>query len=166
MGMGNAPTFSSGVLIVDPNVEIPNTQLVTVIDPITGEVTVIEQPVQFGPGKAVGLLEVDGVEVYKLVGAFQDTGSPHNFLGFQINVLENGTVRPVVSTARGTMIADPIVSGGEALEPGEGVFLSVVPGEVTQNPDYFDVVGAVYYRVGFAVSSNKLALAPDHILRL
>ena len=164
--MGNAPTFSSGVIIVDPSVEIPDTQLVTLIDPLTGEIVVLEQPVQFGPGKAVGLLEIDGVETYKLVGAFQDTGSPHNFLGFQINVLDGGNIRPVVTTSRGAMIVDPVVSGGEVLDAGVGVFLSIVPGEVTQNPEYFDYSGAVYYRVGFAVSGNKIALAPDHILRL
>tara|TARA_X000000950_G_scaffold288778_1_gene407325 strand:- start:902 stop:1402 length:501 start_codon:yes stop_codon:yes gene_type:complete len=166
MGLGRAPFFPTGLVVVEEDVLLPTTQLVTIIDPETGETTTIDKPITFGPGKAVGVIEEDGKETFKLVGAWRDTGNPHNFLGFQTNSLDNGTVRPIVITARGSVVKNPVVTGGVPLEPGEDVFLSIFVGEVTQNPAYFDLDGAVYYRIGYAVSANKLAISPDFIVRL
>lgn len=167
MGVGRAPVPpSGGAVIVDTDVVIPTTQLITIIDPETGELITVEKAVVFGKGKAVGLLEIDGVEQYVLVSALLETGKPDNFLGFQRNVLEgSNTVRPIVSTARGSIITDPAVTGGVPLEVGLNVFLSVVSGEVTQDPQYYDLPGAVFIRLGYAVSPNKMALVPDFTVR-
>ena len=168
MAVGRAPTPpSGGVIVVDPEVDLPDTQWVTVINPETGEAELVEVEITFGPGKAVGIVENDeGVEVYRLVGAFQDTGYPGSFLGFQTNTLVGDNTRPVVKTARGTRIQDPVVTGGVALIPGKDVFLSVVPGEVTQEPAHFDVSGSVLLRVGYAINATKIALVPDFRVRL
>lgn len=168
MGVGRAPVPpSGGAVIVDTTVVIPATQLVTVIDAETGELITVEQDVTFEQGKAVGLLEIDGVEQYVLVGALLETGKPDNFLGFQRNVLVGArAVRPIVSTARGSVIVDPVVTGGVPLTTGVNVFLSVVSGEVTQDPQYYDIDGSVFLRLGYAVSPNKMVLVPDFTVRL
>ncbi len=168
MGLGRAPTPpSEGVIVVAPEVELPGTQMVTVINPDTGEAELVEVEITFGPGKAVGIVEnEDGVEVYRLIGAFQDSGFPGSFLGFQINALIDGVTRPIVKTARGSRIEDPLVTDEAPLIPGQDVFLSVVPGEVTQDPQHFDLAGSVMLRVGYAINPTKIALVPDFRLRL
>ena len=168
MGVGRAPTPpSEGVIVVAPEVELPGTQMVTVINPDTGEAELVEVEITFGPGKAVGIVENDeAIEVFRLIGAFQDSGYPGSFLGFQTNALIGDETRPIVKTARGSRIEDPLVTDGVALIPGDDVFLSVVPGEVTQNPDHYDVGGSVLLRVGYAMSTNKIALVPDFRVRL
>lgn len=169
MGVGRAPVPpSGGTVVVNPTeVVLPDTQLVTIINPETGEPELVEVEITFGPGRAVGIVENDeGEEVYRLIGAFQDTGFPASFLGFQTNVLKNNTTHPVVLTARGSRIENPAVTDGVALVAGEDVFLSVVPGEVTQDPKHFDLSGSVLLRVGYAINGTKLALVPDFRVRL
>ena len=168
MGVGRAPIPpSGGIVVVNPNeVVLPDTQLVTVINPETGEPELVEAPVTFGPGRAVGIIEEDGVETYRLVGAFQDTGFPSSFLGFQTNVLQNDETFPIVMTSRGSRIEAPIVTDGAALVAGKDVFLSIVPGEITQDPKHFDLKGSVLLRVGYAISATKIALVPDFRVRL
>jgi hypothetical protein len=168
MGVGRAPTPpSEGVILVDSDVDLPDTQMVTVINPETGEPELVEVAITFGPGKAVGIVEdANGVEVFRLVGAFQDSGYPQSFLGFQTNALVDDTTRPIVKTARGARVEDPLVTDGVALVAGEDVFLSVVPGEVTQDPQYYDMEGSVFLRVGYAMSANKIALVPDFRVEL
>lgn len=168
MAVGRAPApQSEGVIVVAPEVELPGTQMVTVINPDTGEAELVEVEITFGPGKAVGIIEDEnGVEVYRLVGSFQDTGFPGSFLGFQTNALVEDETRPIVKTARGSRIENPLVTGGVELIPGRDVFLSVVPGEITQDPAHFDVNGSVMLRVGYAINPTKIALVPDFRVRL
>ena len=88
------------------------------------------------------------------------------FLGFQRNIIGGvNSARPLVTTARGSIITDPVVTGGVPLEVGKLVFLSAVSGEVTQDPQYYDIEGSVLLKLGYAISSRKMALVPDLTVR-
>lgn len=166
MGVGRAPVpKQGGTVIVDTDVVIPTTQLITIIDPETGELITVEQEVSFTQGKAVGLVQVDGVEQYVLVSSMLEGGAD-TFLGFQRNIIGGvNSARPLVTTARGAIITDPVVTGGVPLEIGKLVFLSAVSGEVTQDPQYYDIEGSVLLKLGYAISSRKMALVPDLTVR-
>ena len=144
----------TGTLITTSTV-IPETQ--TVIDPETGEE--IEIPVVFGAGKAVCLVLNDNEdEEFRLCSSHIETGNPQMFLGFQINDTSGGGA-PIVMTMRGTRIADPQVTDGLVLIPGDEVYLSHVAGEVTQDPIEED--GYVELRVGHAIADDKMILSND-----
>lgn len=166
MAVGRPPfaqAAGTSVVLIATGVVIPDNQTVTVIDPETGEFITIEQPVIFGPGKAVAVVEnEDGDEEYRLCGAFQDTGMPQAFLGFQTNIIDGGGIRPIVTASRGSRVMNPVVTEGVELVAGKDVFLSTVPGEITQDPAFYDMRGSVMLRVGYAVSAVKMILATDY----
>lgn len=178
-GGGGAGGGGTATIITDTN--IPDTQIVTWgsltaaeqaaliasgnVDPNTvTDNTEVEVSIVFGAGLAVCLVvNAQGGEEYRLCSAHIETGSPNTFLGFQINDTSNGAA-PIVVTMRGTKVSDPIVTGGNALIPGQDVYLSHVAGEVTQEP--LEEEGLVEIRVGFATSVDKFVLSNDQRLKM
>ena len=179
---GNNPSVGGGTATIITNTTaIPDTQTTTwgsltdeekaaligsgEVDPNTvTDNSEVEVSIVFGPGYAVCLVQnEDGDEEYRLCSSHIETGSPKTFLGFQVNDTSNGA-RPIVVTMRGTKVSNPSVTGGLDLVPGEDVYLSHVPGQVTQTPREDE--GHYEVKVGFAVAADKLVIANDFRLKM
>jgi len=173
-GGGTATIITTSTTIPDTQVQTWNTlsgdeQAALIasgtVDPDTvTDDTEVEVAIVFGPGFAVCLVENDqGDEEFRLCSSNIATGSPKTFLGFQINDTSGGA-QPIVVTMRGTKVSNPSVTGGLDLVPGEDVYLSHVPGEVTQDPT--TNTGHYELKVGFATASNKMVLNTDQRLKM
>lgn len=180
-GAGGGAAGGGTATVITDSTTIPDTQVQTwgslseeeqqaligsgEVDPNTvNNDTEIEVSIVFGPGLAVCLVENEqGEEEFRLCSSHIETGSPKTFLGFQIND-SSGGARPIVVTMRGTKVTNPSVTGGVDLVPGQDVFLSYVPGQVTQNPKREE--GHYELKVGFATASNKMVLNTDQRLKM
>tara|TARA_B100000963_G_scaffold360057_1_gene389556 strand:+ start:3615 stop:4118 length:504 start_codon:yes stop_codon:yes gene_type:complete len=153
----------TGYLSVHPNISIPATQELVVVDG-NGTTSVVLGPVTFLPGHAVCLVQdiLNNTQTYNLCSSHQD--KVETFLGFQINDISNGA-RPLVATGRGSIIT-PIVQDGVPLIPNSSVFLSPVSGQVTQNSTTLlaSESGSALL-IGFAISTTQMILAPEEFTR-
>ena len=82
----------------------------------------------------------------------------NSFAGFVLTNLDPGKPVAIVSM-RGSVVT-PIVEGGGRLVPGERVFLSNTPGEVSASPPV-GVPGAASIQVGVATSDTAMILLTD-----
>lgn len=107
-------------------------------------------------GMAVGALKdpaTGNVNFFPVGAKFED--NPQMFYGF---LVASGGSGIILATGRGSLV-QPRVVGGAALVPGGDVYLSLVPGYVTQN--YQGEDGSAYLRVGYALDAICIILAPD-----
>lgn len=82
----------------------------------------------------------------------------HAFAGFVMAGIDLGKPVSVVSM-RGSAVK-PVIEGGGRLIPGEKVFLSNTPGEVSSSPPV-GIPGAASIQVGVAVSDTMMVLLTD-----
>ena len=82
----------------------------------------------------------------------------HAFAGFVLTDCIDGHCVSIMSM-RGSSVT-PIVEGGARLIPGEKVFLSNTPGEVSTSPPV-GIPGAASIQVGVAVSDTLMVLLTD-----
>ena len=163
-GGGNSPSTDVAVAVTVPtgdsgaSVTVPATQLVTVVDPNTGSLSEEEVAVDFGVGSVVSLVNDGGSQAFRLCSAFPSTGFPLSFFGFLFQAIDPGSSGAVVVSARGSRV-QPLIEGGGDLIPGEAVFISATPGKVTHTPPV--AVGCTILKVGFAVATDAVVLAPD-----
>lgn len=88
------------------------------------------------------------------------SGQTHGdkFLGFAA-VSANAGENIALVTTRGSRVT-PIVVGGVPLVPNVRVYLSAVPGQVTQTPPSLNVAGT-FIQVGLAVTETDMVLITD-----
>lgn len=107
-------------------------------------------------GIAVAIRSVDGQTVYVPCGALAGN-YPNSFIGFMDATAQpNETAR--VKVGRGAVL-QPVVENDESLTPDMDVYLSSVPGRVTQNN--LSVPGMVRLRLGVAISLTQMILVTD-----
>lgn len=104
------------------------------------------------PSVAVALVRVEDVPCFCECGA---TTHASNFYGFSRIGTSPGN--PVfVVTMRGSEVT-PIMEGGLPMVPGEPLYLSETPGELTHTPPSVGMV----IRVGNAFSDTKMTINTD-----
>ena len=104
------------------------------------------------PCAAVALIGVEGMPCFCECGA---TTHASNFHGFSRIEVPHGN--PVfVVTMRGSEVT-PIMEGGLPMVPGEPLYLSETPGELTHTPPSVGMV----IRVGNAFSDTKMTINTD-----
>lgn len=97
---------------------------------------------------------LDGSTTFYAVGSAL-TDKPQSFYGF---LTRGGGTGVIIATGRGSLV-NPIVEGDIPLVPDVDVYLSAVPGRVTQNPITND--GHAQLRVGVALSATQMIIATD-----
>jgi len=88
------------------------------------------------------------------------SGQSHGdkFFGFAVADADAGAT-VTVKTTRGSRVT-PITVGGVALVPNARVYLSAIPGQVTQTPPALNVAGT-FIQVGLAVTETDMVLITD-----
>ena len=109
-----------------------------------------------GAGVAVAIVQVVSQLEYIPCDA-SPTGYSEAFAGFTAQVIIPGGHGQLI-VGRGSLVT-PVVEGGAPLIPGQEVFLSLTPGEVTQTP--VSGPGEINLRLGAAVSTTQLLLTTD-----
>jgi hypothetical protein len=107
-------------------------------------------------GSAVAQVWVGGEKVYALCGALPGN-SPNGFFGFAASSGLAG-LKMAVTTGRGSKVA-PLVKDDLPLTPEQDVYLSDVPGRVTQTLLFQE--GITHLRVGRATSPTDMVLVTD-----
>jgi len=156
------PTVSGAVTLSTGEaasaVTVPETQVVSTVDPNTGEVTEEEVAVDFSQGAAVALINTGATQEFRLCSAFPGTGFAGSFFGFLFQAVDADSSGAIIVSARGSKVT-ALVVGDADLVPGNPVFLGEVAGRVTQTPP--ETVGTHLLKIGFAVAVDQIILAPD-----
>lgn len=84
------------------------------------------------------------------------------FLGFTLSAATTGGSVSVISM-RGSAVK-PVVESGQSLIPGDKVFLSATPGQVTQTAPTGP--GFISIQVGVAISTTQMVLVTDQRVTL
>lgn len=114
-------------------------------------------------GSAVGIRNENDQLVFFEVGSLA-VDSPMSFIGFLSEAMEAGAKAKLV-TGRGSVVT-PKVLNGLPLAPGQQIYLSVVPGFVTQTPpDPDQFPGATLQPIGYAVTATTMIFNTDTQLR-
>jgi len=82
--------------------------------------------------------------------------NPQMFYGFLTGMGGSGII---VATGRGSIVT-PLSEDEGPLEPGKDVFLSLVPGYVTQGYE-METEGSAYLRIGYALDGTRIVIATD-----
>lgn len=96
----------------------------------------------------------DGSTTFHPVGALA-VDKPQSFYGF---LTGGGGTGLIVAAGRGSTI-EPVVEGGVPLVPDEDVYLSTIPGQVTQVSSTTE--DHAQLRVGVALDATRILIAPD-----
>ena len=116
-------------------------------------------PTGLGVGLAVAIIEVGSQLEYILCDG-SATGHGNAFAGFTSQIITPGGHGKLI-VGRGSLVT-PVVEYGVPLTPNVEVFLSMTPGEVTQDPpDTLVEPGETSIRLGMAVSATQMVLTTD-----
>lgn len=105
-------------------------------------------------GMAVKVLPVNGALTVLPVGALW-VDEPQAFHGFLVSDYN----KPILTTGRGSVVT-PRILNGVAFTPNRDVYLSVVPGYVTQETSTRSESSAV--KVGYALDAARLIMSGDY----
>lgn len=110
----------------------------------------------FPIGSAVAVVYRDGNRVYQLAGAYTADGAD-SFFGFLSGTFSPGSPASV-TTVRGAIVV-PQVEDDVPLIPDQPVYLSLIPGKVTQSVPL--APSSQIVRVGSAISTTQIVLLTD-----
>lgn len=105
-------------------------------------------------GMAVKVVPVNGALTVLPVGALW-ADEPQAFFGFLVGDYN----KPIITTGRGSVVI-PRILNGVAFTPNQDVYLSVLPGYVTQETSTQSETSAL--RVGYALDASRLILSSDY----
>ena len=105
-------------------------------------------------GMAVKVEPLNGVLTVLPVGAMW-ADDPQALYGFLVSDYN----KPIISTGRGSIVT-PRILNGTPFTPNQDVYLSMVPGYVTQATSTQSNTSAV--RVGHALDASRLVLSGDY----